>query len=193
MTSSIARQPQGIPVGGQFAATSHPEAGVTLAPVLPLPVSPPVRHKARSLFDGTVERETTDGAEVEHKHPATKSEARRLLSDTRGEKGDRVRQVHQVHQVHQDDHSAPDSDSGEHVDIVGPADGRPIIVTLSSGMARLRVASRKAIIKSDSAWGNVVTGPISSLPTSRCARSFDVHQWLRPESRIVRLPRFGNY
>ncbi|MHA7295168.1 hypothetical protein [Arthrobacter sp. HLT1-21] len=30
MTSSIARQPQGIPVGGQFAATSHPEPDLSL-------------------------------------------------------------------------------------------------------------------------------------------------------------------
>ncbi|MHA7295172.1 hypothetical protein [Arthrobacter sp. HLT1-21] len=32
MTESIARQPQGIPVGGQFAATSHSEPALTLPP-----------------------------------------------------------------------------------------------------------------------------------------------------------------
>jgi hypothetical protein len=32
---SISRQPQGIPVGGQFAATSHAESAVTLAPARP--------------------------------------------------------------------------------------------------------------------------------------------------------------
>ncbi|ACL42400.1 hypothetical protein Achl_4449 (plasmid) [Pseudarthrobacter chlorophenolicus A6] len=38
MTENIARQPQGIPAGGQFAATAHAEPDVALAPPAPRPV-----------------------------------------------------------------------------------------------------------------------------------------------------------
>ena len=41
-------------------------------------------------------------------------------------------------------------------DVVGPRDGRPILVDVRGGMFRLKVTSGHAIIRSDSAFGNVV-------------------------------------
>lgn len=44
MTENIARQPAGIPAGGQFAATSHPESNVALAQPLPPRPEETLRH-----------------------------------------------------------------------------------------------------------------------------------------------------
>lgn len=63
MTAAPARQPKGIPVGGQFANTAHAESAVTLAP--PPPAALPTQrevlearlHAARTQYEGFAQNE----------------------------------------------------------------------------------------------------------------------------------------
>ncbi|WP_427019394.1 hypothetical protein ACQCSX_22135 (plasmid) [Pseudarthrobacter sp. P1] len=147
---SAARQPAGIPSGGQFAATTHAEPGI----VLGAGYGQVARFvTTRDLFEREVAA-ATGGAEQDHKHPERKAEAKRLLVNTRGERDGKVRHIHL------DSSNSPDAKIGEHVQVVGPKDGRPIIVSISSGLPRLKVTSGTAIIRADSRWGNSVSvGP----------------------------------
>lgn len=148
MTTPTARQPKGIPAGGQFAATTHAEPGIVLA-----------GHRAEfvsesHLYARELEALAGPGAVIEEKHPATKSEARRLLKNTRGEAGGKIRLVRL------EAFSSPDTEPGERVEIVGPKDGRPIIVDVRSGIPNLKVVSGTAIVRPLSNWGNSVdVGP----------------------------------
>lgn len=166
MTTNSARQPKGVPVGGQFAATSHAEPGIVLA-----------GGRAEFVNDTHLyERELAAlaGADavIEKKYPETKSEARRLLKNSRGEADGKVRAVKLTY------HNAPDSEAGERVDIVGPKDGRPIIVDVGSGIPSLKVISGTAIIRMRSNWGNsidvgpgaeaIIISPASAKVTAEC-------------------------
>ena len=148
MTTNIsARQPAGIPAGGQFAATVHTEPGIVL--------SPDGAHfvTTAELFT-LAQEEAAKHATIEEFDPATKSESKRLLVNRRGLPGGRVRRVNL------DYNNAPDSKTSDHVEVAGPSDGRPIIVEVTSGLPRLRVSSGRAVIAADSGWGNSVTvGP----------------------------------
>jgi hypothetical protein len=64
MTTNSARQPKGIPVGGQFAATAHPESDVSLAPEEP---KKPKRRVTTVTFpDGTVDKRTSENKVYTH-------------------------------------------------------------------------------------------------------------------------------
>lgn len=166
MSTSTARQPKGVPVGGQFAATTHAEPGIVLA-----------GGRAEFVNDTHLyERElaTLAGpdAVIEEKYPETKSEARRLLKNSRGEAGGRIRMVRL------EAYSSPDTEPGERVEVVGPKDGRPIIVDVCSGIPSLKVTSGTAIIRARSTWGNsvdvgpgaeaIIIGPSGSKITTSC-------------------------
>lgn len=143
-----ARQPQGIPVGGQFAATSHAEPGIVLTGGQAEFVS------QSHLYERELAAVAGPDAVIEEKYPSTKSEARRLLKNARGEAGGKIRMVRL------EAYSSPDTEPGERVDVVGPKDGRPIIVDVRSGIPNLKVASGTAIIRPLSNWGNSVdVGP----------------------------------
>lgn len=160
------RQPKGIPVGGRFAATTHTEPGIVL-------------NGGRAefvndthLFDRELAAHAGADTLIEEKHPASKAEARRLLKNTRGETEGRIRMVRL------DYNNSPDTEPGDKVDIVGPKDGRPIIVDVTSGIPSLKVTSGKAIIRMRSSWGNsidvgpgaeaVIVSPSDAKVTSQC-------------------------
>ncbi|WP_427019395.1 hypothetical protein ACQCSX_22140 (plasmid) [Pseudarthrobacter sp. P1] len=63
MTTNTVRQPAGIPAGGQFAATSHAEPGVSLAPAAPEPKNPDWHALADQI--------TANGARVEKARSVT--------------------------------------------------------------------------------------------------------------------------
>jgi hypothetical protein len=148
MTTTTARQPKGIPVGGQFAATTHSEPGIVLAGGRAEFVS------ERHLYARELEALAGPGAEIEEKNPATKSEARRLLKNTRGEADGKIRLVRL------NANNSPETDLYEKVEIVGPKDGRPIVVDVTSGIPRLKVTSGTAIVRMRSNWGNSIdVGP----------------------------------
>ncbi|HCB57546.1 MAG TPA: hypothetical protein DEP82_06340 [Arthrobacter bacterium] len=166
MSTSTARQPKGVPVGGQFAATSHSEPGIVLT-----------GGRAEFVNDTHLyERELAAlvgaGAVLEEKKPASKTEARRLLKNARGETDGRIRLVKLNYE------NAPDSEVGERVDVVGPKDGRPIVIDVVSGLPRLKVISGTAIIRMRSNWGNsidvgpsaeaIVIAPADSKVTAEC-------------------------
>ncbi|WP_230854516.1 hypothetical protein [Arthrobacter terrae] len=144
MSTDTVRQPKGIPVGGQFAATIHAEPGIVLAGGRAEFVG------ERHLYQRELAALAGPDAVIEEKYPATKSEARRLLKNTRGETGRKIRVVRL------DYSNAPDSELYERVEIVGPKDGRPIVVDVVSGLPRLKVMSGTAIVRMRSNWGNAV-------------------------------------
>jgi len=71
------------------------------------------------------------------------------LRNARGEAGTLIRRVILTSRT-------TSSRSTSDYDVVGPRDGRPILVDVRGGMFRLKVTSGHAIIRSDSAFGNVV-------------------------------------
>lgn len=146
--STITRQPKGIPAGGQFATTAHTEPGIVLTGGQAEFVND------RHLFERELEAAAGPNAVLEDRYPSTKSEARRLLKNSRGEEGGRVRLVSL------DYTNSPDTEPGNRVDVVGPKDGRPIVVDVTSGLPSLKVTSGKAIVRLRSGWGNAVdVGP----------------------------------
>lgn len=166
MTTNTARQPQGIPVGGQFAATHHAEPGIVLSG------SRAEFVNDSHLFDRELEALAGAGAGIEEKYPDTKSETRRMLKNSRGEAGGKLRRVHL------EAHNSPDTAPGERIEIVGPKDGRPIIVDVGSGIPNLKVTSGTAIIRPRSHWGNsvdvgpgaeaILVAPADAKVTTRC-------------------------
>lgn len=166
MSTPTARQPKGVPAGGQFAATTHAEPGIVLT-----------GGRAEFVNDTHLyERELAAlaGADavIEEKRPARKAEAKRLLKNSRGEADGRIRLVRL------DYNSSPDTEVGEKVEIVGPKDGRPIIVDVVSGIPSLKVSSGTAIIRARSNWGNsvdigpgaeaIIIGPADAKITTSC-------------------------
>lgn len=146
MTITPSRVSKGIPTGGQFAATNHGESIVSLG-------GPTGRAPAADFseqdFWAEANRESGN-ADIVRKAPRTGSEAKRMLKNSRGEPDGRIRMVSLDHG------NAPKEAPGERVEIVGPRDGRPILVRVSSGIPFLKVTSGKAIIYADSSWGNSV-------------------------------------
>jgi hypothetical protein len=185
MTITTARQPKGIPSGGQFAATTHAEPGIVLTGGRAEFVT------ERHLYARELEALAGPDAEIVEKYPDTKSEARRLLKNTRGEADGKIRMVRL------EAYSSPDTEPGERVDIVGPKDGRPIIVDVRSGIPNLKVASGTAIIRPLSTWGNsvdvgpgaeaIIVADASYKITTRCDKGGKVtfvcpteKNWFRP-------------
>lgn len=185
MSTLTARQPKGVPAGGQFAATAHSEPGIVL-------------NGGRAefvndshLYQRELEALAGPDADIEERYPNTKSEARRLLKNSRGEAEGRIRMVRLEACV------SPDNEPGEHVEIVGPKDGRPIIVDVCSGIPQLKVVSGTAIIRARSTWGNsvdigpgaeaVIIGRTGDKITTRCEEGGKVtfvcpteKNWFRP-------------
>ncbi|GAA4032625.1 hypothetical protein GCM10023063_14900 [Arthrobacter methylotrophus] len=142
MTTTTARQPKGISSGGQFAATAHSEPGIVLTG------SRAEFVNEQHLYERELEALAGPDAVIEEKYPRTGSEARRLLKNTRGEADGKIRMVRL------EAYCSPDTEPGEHIEIVGPKDGRPIIVDVCSGIPNLKVVSGTAIIRARSNWGN---------------------------------------
>jgi hypothetical protein len=142
MTTTTARQPRGIPAGGQFAATTHTEPGIVLAGGRADFVS------EKHLYERELAALNVSDLDLHERYPTTRSEAKRLLKNSRGEVDGMVRAVHL------DYTNAPETEPGERVEIVGPKDGRPIIVDVTSGIPFLKVTSGTAIVRMRSGWGN---------------------------------------
>lgn len=126
---------------GKFDFKSHAPSGVVLDPS----GGAPRFVNARDLFKAEL-----GGADIIDKDPATKTEARRLLRNVRGEAGGAVRQVNL------NSHNAPESSWDKRIEVAGPSDGRPIAINLHSGIPGLNVSSGKAVIRADSPWGNSI-------------------------------------
>ena len=148
MSTPTARQPKGIPAGGQFAATTHTEPGIVLD--LGPGRGTAVYVNDNHLYERELAALNVTDLDLYEKYPATKPEAKRILKNTRGEADGMVRAVHL------DYTNSPDTEPGEKVEIVGPKDGRPIIVDVTSGIPSLKVTSGIAIIRARSGWGNSV-------------------------------------
>jgi hypothetical protein len=148
MTTTTARQPKGIPAGGQFAATTHTEPGIVLTGGRAEFVT------EKHLFERELAALNVTDLDLHERYPATRSEAKRLLKNSRGEADGMVRAIHL------DYTNAPETEVLEKVEVVGPKDGRPIVIDVTSGIPSLKVMSGTAIIRARSSWGNSIdVGP----------------------------------
>jgi hypothetical protein len=125
---------------GRFDFKTHTPPGITLNPA---GGGAPRFATARDLFDAELGDAGIVAAEA-----TTKTEARRLLRNRKGEPDGAVRKV--------DVYAGWD----DRIDVAGPADGRPLGIQIHTGMPRLHVSSGKAVIRADSSWGNSIdVGP----------------------------------
>lgn len=149
MSTPRARQPKGIPVGGQFASTAHAEAALTLTSAAQTSSTRPARpYQLEDNDDGTVTY-TAGGAEMvlEHRRPATRSEMRRALSCPRS----RGRVVDLVAAGGR--RTSPADDIYE---VNGPENGAPLVIRIRDGFHILDVLSGNVQVE--------VTGSFDGAP-----------------------------
>jgi hypothetical protein len=135
MTTNTARQPKGIPVGGQFAATIHTEPSLSLAPVEPAATATrPLRpYELAENGNGTFTyNETGDRMTLEHREPVTRTDIRRALRCPRSQ--GRVVDLDRV----SGRRSSPTDDIYE---VVGPESGAPLVIRVQDGYHSLHVKS----------------------------------------------------
>jgi hypothetical protein len=135
MTTNTARQPKGIPVGGQFAATAHAEPSLSLTAADPevTPTKPWRPYELTGNSDGTFTYdEAGDRTTLEHKEPVTRTEIRRALRCPRSQ--GRVVDLGQV----PGRRSSPRDDIYE---VAGPESGAPLVIRVQDGFHALHVKS----------------------------------------------------
>lgn len=132
MSTPTARQPKGIPVGGQFAASAHAEPSLTLDQEA-TPTSPWRPYELSENGDGSFTY-VQDGTEttLEHREPVTRTEIRRALRCPRSH--GRVVDLIAV----PGRRSSPRDDIYE---VVGPETGAPLVVRIQDGFHALHVIS----------------------------------------------------
>lgn len=134
MTTSTERQPKGIPVGGQFAATTHAEPSLSLG--TGRAVTPTRPDRSYGLIDNTDGTFTYDEAgnrvTLEHKEPVTRTEIRRALRCPRSQ--GRVVDLGRV----PGRRSSPRDDIYE---VAGPESGAPLVIRVQDGFHALHVKS----------------------------------------------------
>ncbi len=135
MTTNTARQPKGIPVGGQFAATTHAEPSLSLTSAAPAadPTKPARPYELTDNGDGTFTfDEAGVAASLEHREPVTRTEIRRALRCPRGR--GRVVDLIAVH-------GRRNSPRDDIYEVVGPESGAPLVVRINDGFHALHVMS----------------------------------------------------
>ena len=134
-TNTRNRQPEGIPTGGQFAATTHTEPSFSLTALEP-EASPTTPRRQYKLKEDSGDTFTFDEAgtqtTLEYKTPATRSEVRRALHCPRG-KG----LVVDLHAVT----GRRSSDRDDTYPVNGPESGAPLVIRIQGGYHRLQVQS----------------------------------------------------
>lgn len=134
MSTPAARQPKGVPVGGQFAATTHAEPSLSLGQGPDVtPTKPRRLYELAENGDGTFTY-NEDGARttLEHKEPVTRTEIRRALRCPRSQ--GRVVDLGRV----TGRRSAPTDDLYE---VVGPESGAPLVIRVQDGFHSLHIKS----------------------------------------------------
>ncbi|QOD06102.1 hypothetical protein [Pseudarthrobacter sp. BIM B-2242] len=159
MTFNPSRQPEGIPTGGQFAATAHSDnvpalAGIPAAPVDPSvsPTTPWRPYVITEDEDGALHYDdVTADWEMQHKEPRTRSEIRQALSCPRlaGRQG----RVVDLGFVTSRRNSTMDDD----YDVVGPESGAPLVIRVNDGFHRLHVRSGNVQIEVKNGFGGGTT------------------------------------
>lgn len=135
MTTKTARQPQGIPSGGQFAATAHAEPSLSLAAAEPAadPTRPWRPYELTENGDGTFTYDEECSEKIlEHKEPVTRTEIRRALRCPRSQ--GRVVDLGQV----PGRRSSPRDDIYE---VAGPESGAPLVIRVQDGFHALHITS----------------------------------------------------
>jgi hypothetical protein len=134
MSTPTARQPKGVPVGGQFAATTHAEPSLSLAPDPKVTPTKPWRpYELTGNGDGTFSYDEAGArTTLEHKEPVTRTEIRRALRCPRSQ--GRVVDLGQV----PGRRNSPRDDIYE---VAGPESGAPLVIRVQDGFHALHVKS----------------------------------------------------
>jgi hypothetical protein len=149
--NTISRQPAGLPVGGQFAATAHAEPGLTLISTGPVvsPTRPWRPYELADNGDGTFTFNNVAGAEnvLKHRQPGTRSEIRRALSCPRSR--GRVVDLNAAG-------GRRNSPSDDVYEVVGPDNGAPLVIRIHDGFHVLEITSGNVQVE--------VMGSFSGVP-----------------------------
>lgn len=126
---------------GQFGEKLHGDSGLTLG-----------GQDMHPLLLGLLAREGIDSRELVRYWPDNLSEAKRRVSAVRGPANGRSALIELDHH-----NTVPRRGFGiPALEVAGPADGRPVILNLSSGVSYLRVTSGKAIIFAGTISSNTI-------------------------------------
>lgn len=135
MTTNTVRQPKGVPVGGQFAATTHTEPSLSLTAPAP-EVSPTKPWRPYELTDNGDGSFTYDEAGalvgLEHKEPVTRTEIRRALRCPRSQ--GRIVDLIQAP-------GRRNSTRDDIYEVAGPESGAPLVIRVQDGFHALHVKS----------------------------------------------------
>jgi len=135
MSTPTARQPKGVPVGGQFAATAHAEPSLSLTAPDPevTPAKPWRPYELTENGDGTFTC-NEDGAEtvLEHKEPVSRTDIRRALRCPRSQ--GRVVDLGYVS-------GRRNSPTDDVYEVAGPESGAPLVIRVQDGFHALHVKS----------------------------------------------------
>lgn len=135
MSNPIERQPKGITVGGQFAATHHSEPQLKLMTddEGSQAARPVRRYELTKNDDGTIGyNEGGDRTTLERKEPVSRTEIRRALRCPRSHG-----RLVDLRHVTSRRFSARD----DIYEVVGPESGAPLVVRIQEGFHRLHVQS----------------------------------------------------
>lgn len=164
MTGS--RVQAGVPAGGQFTTQHRTEGDVELVDPTDHPFNP--------------YRYLPADAEQVVRFPANVTEARAALRNTRGEPDGAVRTVFL------DMRSLP-----READVVGPSDGRPLLVVIESGFGRLNIRSGNVVVRAASQFGNSIHAHGDSKVTVIAAQNRKVSTSAVGRSSVVIIPDSG--
>lgn len=134
MSTSAARQPKGVPVGGQFAAAAHAEPSLHLTPDPEAAPTQPARpYELTDNGDGTFTYNAAGAATVlKHRQPVTRTEIPRAVRCTRSR--GRIVDLSRV----PGRRNSPWDDVYE---VAGPDSGAPLVIRIQEGFHRLHVES----------------------------------------------------
>ena len=160
---------------GEFRDRTHSAPEVTL--------DPGVRHgldRSRGPFNPFVYSGV--GSETADRFPANITEARAAVRNSRGEPGRGVRAVFLY------DNCLPDS-----LEVVGPADGRPLLIVVESGFGRIKVKSGRVVVAARSRSGNVVHAEGASNVTVIADAGHKVTTHASGHSEVTVIPGEGTW
>lgn len=135
--NNIARVLSGIRSGGQFDTHHRADGEVSLGSVGDI--------NGEQLLEAVIL-----GRFTTFRDPAGVTETRAALRNTRGDAGGAIRTVRLTWL------SVPAASDAGDFEVVGPRDGRPLIVHLHAGLPRLVVKSGNVIVVADSGAGHSV-------------------------------------
>ena len=122
------------------------------------------------------------GSNTADRFPANITEARAAVRNSRGEPGGGVRAVFLY------SNCLPD-----YLDVVGPADGRPLLIVVESGFGQLKIKSGRVVVAARSRSGNAVHAEGNSNVTVIADNGKKVSTHASGQAEVTVIPGDGTW